>query len=451
MGRINRIGSAIALLVLLGVGRAADAPTVPFEFPPELPPSALLPPALSAGPDFHVEDPVLSDGLMAHFVVYSRFGRYEAYGATALRVRVSEIYALARLEKTSGISIVAGGVGRGVSSQIDTVTTIVRHPVDTVTGIPRGIAHLFHGTVDEGKEAMGKVRDAGRPSDQNGKPDALKNGEESAKRYASQYLGVTASERRWYEKLGVDPYTPNAMLRDAIHRTARLDAATSFGMRFVGVPGLPEIGELRRALDAIYKEDPATLRARDRATLRAYGMEAAEIERWQNTIVLSPTRQVILLQAAQALDGVAGRAELFRHALGLSSDIEAQVYLASVALLVRAHHDAPVASILPGVRLPSAARADGSLVVCGAFDAVYWTADVAGYAEQVEQSLALSAPLRDAPPGGGGGGAKRLLLLSGRASARARQELESRGWELHEAMMEPPGQEPGPSGSAAHP
>ena len=107
-------------------------------------------------------------------------------------------------------------------------------------------------------------------------------------------------------------------------------------------------------MDAIYNEDPAVLRARQRQSLAALGLMSAEVERWQNTLVLSPTRQILLLEAAQALQGAAGRAELFRHAMGLTSETEAQVYLRSVGLLVVAHRRQPISAVLPGVRLPAA-------------------------------------------------------------------------------------------------
>ena len=90
-----------------------------------------------------------------------------------------------------------------------------------------------------------------------------------------------------------------------------------------------------------------------------YGLDTSEIDRWHNTVVFSPTQQVLLLSAAQALQGVAGRAELFRHATNLTSEVEAGVYLRSVGLLVVAHRQQSVESLLPGVRLPAARLADG--------------------------------------------------------------------------------------------
>jgi hypothetical protein len=108
--------------------------------------------------------------------------------------------------------------------------------------------------------------------------------------------------------------------------------------------------------------------------------------------------------------------------MGLTSDGEAQVYLQSVELLVLAHRKQPMAGILAGVRLPAARRADGSIVVCGAFDAVYWTADVERGEQQIRRILR---------PGVAG---TRELWLNGSASDRVREELRERGWTLREVQ-----------------
>ena len=158
--------------------------------------------------------------------------------------------------------------------------------------------------------------------------------------------------------------------------------------------------------------------------MTAYGLTSAEIEQWQKSPVLTPTRQVLLLAAAESLAGVEGRGELFRHALGLTSVAEAQVYLQSVGLLVQANGVQRIAMVLAGVRLPAARRADGRVLVCGAFESVYWTADVASGEAQVRESL---------PEGVSG----RELWLTGSVSERTRRELHEHGWDLHELAEQP--------------
>jgi hypothetical protein len=418
---LAHLGVALLASGLVSVAVAGDL-TAGYEVPPDLAPNVALPASMVSGANYQIVDPVQSDGLMHRYTIDGKFGRFDAYGRAALEVRIHEIAALTELSKTSTVEVAAGGVGRGVGSQVQTAVGVVTHPVSTITGIPKGIAHLFHGYVDEGKEAAGKVHDVSASSAGSvaGTSDALAKGESAAKHYASRYLGLTSSQRHWYEKLSVDPYTDNAELRKAIRKVAKVDAAAGFGMHFVGIPSIPGVGDLHQVLEAVYKEDPATIRARTKATLAGYGLEPNEIERWQNVLVLSPTRQVLLLKLAAELDTVEGRGELFRHAMGLTSDGEAQVYLQSVELLVLVHRKQPVAAILAGVRLPAARRADGSIVVCGAFESVYWTADVERGEEQIRQTLAQGET--DA----------RELWLIGSASDRVRTELRDRGWKLRE-------------------
>jgi hypothetical protein len=401
----------------------AAATTDDFDTAPDRSPGELLPAAMVAGTDFHVTDPVHGDGLMNRFVLASRFGQFEAYGRAALAIRIHEVAALTELAKTSDVQVAAGGVVQGVKSEVKTATTVVTHPVQTVSGVPKGIAHLFGGYKAQGQEAVTEAKsDASSSGGESSASVARKTadkGAKAARSYAERYLGITAAEREYYKKLGVDPYTDNQVLRDAIRKDAKISAAAGFGMKFVGVPGLAGIGLTQRAVDAIYNEDPAVIRERTRKKLAGFGLSAAEIESFMNAPRLSPTRQVVLLSAAQALEGVAQRGELFRHAIGLTSEEEVQVYLRSVGLLVKAHADHPVESVVAGLRLPAARRADHGVVVCGAFEAVYWTQDVASAEEQLRKALPSE-------------GTARELWIAGTLSERARGALHDRGWALHE-------------------
>jgi hypothetical protein len=419
--RMPRISAVLASGCFL-IGASA-AVTEGFETVPDRSASQLLAAAVVRGPNFHVVDPVQGDGLMNHFVIESRFGEYDAYGRGPLALRVREVAALTELAKTSKIEIVAGGVGHGVESEVKTAAGVITHPVSTVTGIPNGIRDLFSGYTAEAREVAADAQRGANSSGSGGNTAGsdVKKGEQAARRYAEQYLGVTSAERGWYKRLGVDPYTDNTVLRNAIRDAAKFEAAGILGVKFVALPGIPGIAITQRAVDAIYNEDPAAIRARIRRTLAGYGLSTTEIESWLNAPALSPTRQVLLMSAAESLNGVTGRAELFRHSLDLTTVAEAEVYLRSAGLLVLAHKAHPLTEIIPGVRLPAAQRADGQLVIGGAFEAIYWTEGVAKLEEQLQTSL---------PPQPSGVG--RVLWLSGTISDRARNALQDRGWGLHE-------------------
>jgi hypothetical protein len=400
-----------------------------YEIVPDRAPGELLPASMVSGPNFHVLDPVRGDGLMDHFVVVSRFGSFDAYGQAALAIRIHEIAALTELSKTSDIQIAAGGAVQGAESEVKTATLVVTHPVQIVTGIPRGIAHLFSGYKARGQELAADAKSSAKSlGSQNGSGAVRSSGKAAgreAKSYAERYLGITAAERTYYHKLGIDPYTDNKVLRDTIKRDAKIAAGAGFGMKFAGMAAIPGIGIAQRAVDAIYNENPAVIRQRTRKTLAGYGLSPAEIQSFMNAPLLSPTRQVVLLAEAQALQGVAQRGELFRHAIGLTSDVAVQVYLRSVGLLVKANESSPVVSVIPGVMLPAARRADGGLVVCGAFESVYWTERVAHLEKQLRSALPKTPP-----------GAMLEFWIAGTISESARDAGRQLGWVVHQVPEE---------------
>src|SRR5438270_23123 len=281
-----------------------SAAAVDFEIPADEPPEASLTPTQIAGESFHVQNPVHSDGLMHHYVVESRFGLFTAYGRDALAVRLREVAALATIAKTSDTEVVLKSVSRGIEEDARSVVQVALNPVGTVIGIPKGIAHLFSGYKAEAGEIAAQVRQTSKGGDSHKKEGGrAAQAEHAARQYADRYLGLSAAERRWYAQLRVDPYTNNEVLRRAVKRLARIDAAASFGVRFAPL-GVPFAGEVRRALDAIYNEDPAVLRKRRHEALAGFGLSASEMEGFENALLLTPTRQTLLVDAVQGLEGV---------------------------------------------------------------------------------------------------------------------------------------------------
>lgn len=401
-------------------GRAQEA----FETPVDEPPAASLSAAQISGKYFHIEDPVHSDGLMHRYVIESRFGELSAYGVDALNVRLRELAALTTITDMSDENVAFKAVGRGIQDQVKMVARTTTHPIDTLVGVPTGIAHLLGGYRAQAQEITTQAKQQLTSTHTSAAGDSqsstvAKVGSQAthlAKSQADHYFGLSAAERRWYTKLNVDPYTNNQVLRKAVTHLARIDAAASFGMRFAPV-GIPFAGEMQQALNAIDHEDPAVLRKRRHEMLAAQGLSEAQIERFEHTPYLTPTRQTILVDATAALSGVDGRVELLRHAMTVEYEDEIEVFLQSTLSLLRFHAHQPVHRILAGPRIPTAELADGHVVVFGAFDAVQWTEQVAGYERVLREAL---------PPTAG-----REVWATGAVSTAARSALEQRGWIVH--------------------
>jgi len=405
------------IFALILAGTAVAGASEDFDVPADEPPGVSLSPAQVSGKNFEVRDPVRSDGLMHRYVVESRFGEFEAYGRDELDLRLREIAALTEISDTSSTEVALKAVTRGIEEDVKAVFSVVKDPVGTVLGIPKGIAHLLGGYRAQAGELVAKGQKTGsKDTGGHDEPNA-DQAERVAKKYIQDYLGLSKAERRWYAKLDIDPYTRNEVLRRAVRRLAKVDSGVSFGMKFVPV-GVPYASEARRALDAIYNEDPAVLRKKRRKALAKFGLTPVEVERFENTLLLDPTRQQALVDAMGALEGVQGREELLRTAMSVTSEVEAQLFLRSARLMLRTHAGRPLARLLPGVRLPSGQFADGRVAVFGAFDAVQWTAEVASFEGGILAMLPADIAARE-------------VWIGGTISARARAELEKRGWDVH--------------------
>jgi hypothetical protein len=412
--RITTMLAAITSLVSITAGGATGGD---FDVPADETPGASLTAAQVSGKNFKVRDPVHSDGLMHRYVVETKFGEFEAYGRDELDLRLREIAALNQISETSDSDVAYKAVKRGIEEDVKAVAGIVKDPVGTVLGIPRGIGHLLGGYRARADELTDKKKKPEKETAEGTEEKPKSDTKASAKKYVDKYMGLSASERRLYKKFDVDPYTRNEVLRGAVRRMAKLDSKVTFGMKFV--PGVPYAGQAKRALDAIHNEDPAVLRKKRREALGGFGLTPEEVDRFENTMLLDPTRQELLVDAMEALQGVSGREELLRTAMSVTSELEIQVFLRSAGLLLRTHAHRPATRIVAGLRLPTAQFADGRVAVFGAFDAVQWTAEVAGYEGAILQALPADSPARE-------------VWLSGSISPRARAAMEQRGWEVHD-------------------
>jgi hypothetical protein len=386
-----------------------------------------------SGPGFHIKEPVRNDGLMHRYIVESRFGDFPAYGQAALTTRLREVAALQVIANTPDSAVVLKALGRSAKENVDTVVGVVRNPVRTLVGVPKGIGHLLSGYRAEAQETGEKARDVVRATGSGPQANAgsrvAQESAQLARQYAIRYLGLSAAERRWYAELGVDPYTSNEILRNALEHLAKVDATTSLGLRFAPI-GIPFAGEARRALDAIYNESPAVLRKRRHTDLAGLGLTPQEVTQFENTLLLNPTRQTLLVNDVEALKGVEGRAELLRHAMSVTTEEEMEVFLRSTTLLIRAHAKQPLTRILAGLRIPAAQRRDGVVLVFGALDAVYWTPDVKGYVAALRAAMPAEVPGYEA-------------WIGGVVSPRARAELERLGWTVHDHTEQALARSPG--------
>lgn len=339
--------------------------------------------------------------------------------------------ALARLDEVSKSKVFLDAAAHAALTQVEAVKTLAEKPVATLKGVPGGVKRMFRKTkrdVDEGvetaKELVDEDSDAGEGGSDEGSGEDEKGlvseGAEAATKYGKKYLGVSGAERRWAEKLGVDPYSSNEILIREIKKVAKVDAAGGFLTRLAPIPTIPGVSYVQDVNKLVWRMDPRELRERNVKILAAAGVGQELIVGFFENPWYSPSLQTHLLAAFAQLEGVEGLGTIVRQAAAAESEEEAMFFLEAVRMLARFHTgNAPVERLLAGARLPAARVAGGRLVFLVPVDHISWTEGIATAAE---------GPFRQAATGLGI--ESREVWFRGHASPRCRDELTTRGWRV---------------------
>jgi hypothetical protein len=421
--------STLGSLSLLAFAAAAFA--TGFETAGKVPVARYLSPAQMAGPEWKVAPEAENDGAFNTYLVQSRFGTFEARGRSRVAVRGKEVAALVELEQVSKSEVFTDAVKSSALGSVDTVMQFAQAPVETIKAVPQAAGRWFKKTKFMVQETYSDVKDAkaerdqqkSQPQDEAAKAaqrdQAQAQAKELAKKEALDYLKISGAERRWYAELGVDPYTDNQVLRAVVKSYSRVEGITRFGMKFVGLPGIPGAREMRQVMNLVWQTDPWELRLQNRKRLMAAGLSEETAKAFEDNPYLTLTEQTGLLAAMDRMAGVKGRQHLVARGIDLESKQAGQALFQSTLLLV-AHHqgERPLAEILPGSSLPVARSADGRLVSTFAGDALFWTEPMAGAAaEFVGTYEGDAAKIRE-------------LWIVGEATDRFKSEMKARGWQV---------------------
>jgi hypothetical protein len=223
--------------------------------------------------------------------------------------------------------------------------------------------------------------------------------------------------RRWARKVGVDPYTTNAVLRKALEDVARVDAAGSIATR-VAVPVPKVMGMTSTVGELVWGQDPEELRKTNEQGLREMAVPDPVSKALFGNQWFTLTYQTRLIAALRVVD-VSGVADYVRTATDATSEREALFFVESAEMLQQTHAREAVAGILTDSRALVAGGADGRARALLPLDWVSWTA--ATRTALKELTARVRQELR----------ATRLeIAITGRASERALREFAKLGWNV---------------------
>jgi len=389
-----------------------------FEELPELKASEILKPELLKGPHYVVRDPVATASGMNQFTIDSDFGLFEADGNEMLLQRLKEIDAIARLRDVSRTDAFKKSLVAAAKSPLNSAKNIARDPAQAISNVPKGIMK-FLGRAKETVQNVGK----GSGEDE-GEGSRLKD-----------VMGYSDKKRKIALQMGIDPYSTNTVLQKELDDVAWASWAGGFTFSVATFPVSGPIGaaltvtNLNSTVDQLLREkSPSELEQINHATFRAMGASASDIERILHGGAFTPTQSTTFAVNLKSLKGVANRGAFVKIAAQKSTtEADALFCVHTAALMNQIHEKIPIARITMLHDFPICVAKDGTIVVALQWDYAAWTSGAGSFTNDVQKLAAQSGKTPNV-----------FVALSGQVSPRLRQELEMRGFTLHDRLVPGP-------------
>jgi len=388
-----------------------------FEELPELNASEILKPEFLKGPHYVVREAVPTASGMNQFTIDSDFGVFEADGNEMLLQRLKEIDAIARLGDVSRTDEFKKSLLVAAKSPLNSAKNIARDPAQAISNVPKGLMK-FLGRAKESVQNVGKggndARDGSRMKDA---------------------IGYSDKKRKIALEMGIDPYTTNTVLQKQLDDLAWASWAGGFSFSVATLPisgaagaALTVTGVNSTVEDLLHEKTPSELEQINRATFRAMGASASDVERILHGGAFTPTQATTFAVHLKALTGVGNRGAFVKAAAEKSTtEADALFCIYTAALMDQINQKTPIARIVMLGDFPICVAKDGTIIVALQWDYAAWTSGAAAFTDDVQKLAGKS-----------GQNAHISVDLSGEVSPRLREELEKRGMTVQDRLVPGP-------------
>jgi hypothetical protein len=385
-----------------------------FESAPVLlDPAEVVPADLLEGPHHRVRAVRLDQRFLFTYVIETAYGDFEVVGSGLLRERVIEAEVLAQSESSwlGGTRLYALEVVNAASDPIEDTLQILRHPITTVTNVPRGVQASYR--------ALQEMKEMGRTYLEDD--------------YYEEFIGLSGQKREWAERMGVDPYSTNPHVQARLSRNGWLSLAGDMTVTLATIPVpagaaaivMSVVGATSGMNTQLRDVAPEDVRVTSRSWLRKeLGLDGELADRFLAHPWYSPSRQETIVRALSRLHGAEHRDRFFELATHADAPNEAYAFTRLALMLAECHERrSAITEIFISGDLLMARTAEGEAVLPLYVDQGYWTAGVARAEAEIVASLDRES-----------GSDRKLMLVSGGVSSRAHRELGERGWEVVEGL-----------------
>jgi len=386
----------------------ANADAAPFEDPPQLVASVVLPAELLSGPNHQIDERVLSDGYLNHYRIRSEFGDIEVVSTAKLRKRIDEINAIALMAEAEATETFATAFRDAGEDAIRGIKNLVTSPVETTSGAVKGVGKLF----GRAKESL---FGSGRSEEEDSRLKSL--------------VGFSKSKREYAYEFGVDAYSHNEILQerlDEISVTGFAGGLTA-AVLLAAVPGGAGIAITVANTSDLLNEAlrdlaPADLRKVNRETLAAMGVDEAIAGLFIDNASYTPREQTAIVAALEAMGGVSNRGVFVEFAV-LADDDEITHFRQRQIQMYAAYHKkiVPIVEFVPIGQLGAARVRGGGLLIVAPVDLLVWTDDLGSFVTDATDFIQRIY-----------GPTSKQIWLGGRATDLAKTSLAALGWKVEE-------------------
>lgn len=433
---------ALALYLLATAAAAQDgAQRSPQETEPLLDAAAIVQPALLAAPNITIAPQAQVHGYMARFSLNTPYGELSADSVELLAIRQAEMPAIEVLERASRSAAFAHALAQRLEKTGNSVWQVVSHPIDTVAGLPRGVARYFRKQVERwsnrAQSASDRIaRKLGSDGDPfrgaqaplasaraplPGEPDTPKDkpwygsaGKEVGREIKRQ-LDYSKMRREMARHLGVDPSSSNPLLRERLDELAWAAVAGNFSggaaLDAVGGSAAEVISVGGRLNSLVWELDEENLREKNRSRLANWCSDDFAVRQFVRRGGFNDSLRTALADELDELKPVKGCNDLIEIGTGTRSELEAR-YLVNALRLIRAQGGRGGELSVVGAALVWRGE-DGRLLLPLPLDWLSWTGDMAEF---------FAAPQFRVED--------KSVLVGGEASIGAQRALAARGWNL---------------------
>ena len=291
--------------------------------------SELLPTNILKGENYSIVENVIPVGYMNSYNVKSNFADFNVIGNFELYKLINEINAIVELNKIKKTDAFKDAVVKSAESPIKFAQNMIEDPVDTASGVPKGIFNMF-GNI---KTSLFSKKDSSEDST------------------IKELAKVSSCKRDYAKSVGVDVYSRNVELQKVLNS---LGWACSFGDLSLSAATVPIGGTIVTAVkttklaqdvtNAIYSEPPSKLRRLNESRLKKIGLEESAIKQFLDHPLFTPTQDTIISIALESMKDTKGLGNLLNY-INISTEDYVDAHLMTLMVVIVADYNNKVAKI----------------------------------------------------------------------------------------------------------